>query len=94
MSKTYLKSLCVELSKENFNSIYIPKGFAHGFLTLEEDCEVMYKTSNFYKEDSEISLSCFDHQLRIDLPVNKEKITLSEKDISSFSLKEIEKDFV
>ena len=93
-SRTYLKSLCVELSKENFNSIYIPKGFAHGFLTLEEDCEVMYKTSNFYKEDSEISLSCFDHQLRIDLPVNKEKITLSEKDISSFSLKEIEKDFI
>mgnify|MGYP001184002560 CR=1 FL=1 len=92
-SRTYLKSLSFELSKENFSSIYIPRGYAHGFLTLEENCEVMYKTSDFYKKDSEISLSCFDDHLSIDLPVKKEEIILSEKDKNSYTLEEIEKDF-
>ena len=92
-SRTYLRSLSFELSKENFSSIYIPKGYAHGFLTLEENCEVMYKTSNFYKKDSEISLSCFDVHLSIDLPVKKEEIILSEKDKNCYTLEEIEKDF-
>ena len=66
-SRTYLKSLSFELSKENFSSIYIPKGYAHGFLTLEENCEVMYKTSDFYKKDLTINLlgPVFDIKLPI-----------------------------
>ena len=91
-SGTYLKSLSFELSKENFCSIYIPKGFAHGFLTLEENSEVMYKTSDFYKKESEVSLSCFDDRFFIDLPAKKEEITQSKKDKYSCTFEEIEKD--
>ena len=91
-SNTYLKSLNFELSKKNFSSIYIPKGFAHGFLTLEENSEVMYKTSDFYNKESEVSLSCFDERFSIELPTNREEITLSEKDKDTYLIEEKEKE--
>ena len=93
-SDTFLKSFRVELTKENFLSIYIPKGFAHGFLTLEDNCELLYKTSNFYNKEHEMSLSCFDEQLDINLPVGKEEITISEKDLNSHLVSEIEQEFI
>ena len=93
-SDTYLKSFSVELSKENFLSIYIPKGFAHGFLTLEDNCDILYKTSNFYNNAHEISLSCFDEQLDINLPVGKEEMSISEKDLNSRLVSEIEQEFI
>jgi len=91
-SDTYLKSFSVELSRENLLSIYIPKGFAHGFLTLENNCEILYKTSNHYNKEHEISLSCFDEQLDINLPVGKEDITISEKDLNAHLVSDIEQE--
>jgi dTDP-4-dehydrorhamnose 3,5-epimerase len=47
-SDTYLQHRLFQLSDKNFKQAYIPVGFAHGFLTLEENCEISYKVSNFY----------------------------------------------
>ena len=70
------------------------KSFAHGFLTLEDNCELLYKSSNFYNKEHEMSLSCFDEKLDINLPVGKEDITISEKDLNSHLVSEIEQEFI
>ena len=68
------------MSAENFKQVYVPIGFAHGFLTLEENCEISYKVSNPYDQVSDVSVSIFDEDLGIKLPCTKEQMTLSEKD--------------
>jgi len=47
-SKTYLRSVGVELTAQNHRALYVPEGCAHGFLTLEDDSEVLYQMSQFY----------------------------------------------
>lgn len=67
-----------ELTDDNGTMMYIPKGFAHGYLTLEDNCEVMYLVSEFYHPESEGGLHYNDPQVAISWPV---EITLiSEKD--------------
>ena len=68
------------LSANNFKQLYIPAGFAHGFLTLEDNCEISYKVSNPYNHSSDVSLSIFDEKLGIKLPCLKDEVSLSEKD--------------
>ena len=58
-SPTYMQHKFFTLSEENFKQVYIPIGFAHGFLTLEDNCQVLYKVSNFYNHDSDVSISLF-----------------------------------
>ena len=79
-SPTYLKHRLISLSAENFKQVYVPVGFAHGFLTLEENCEISYKVSNPYDQVSDVSVSIFDEDLGIDLPCTKDQMTLSDKD--------------
>jgi dTDP-4-dehydrorhamnose 3,5-epimerase len=83
-SKTYGKYLMIELSSEKNNMIYIPKGFAHGFVALE-DSIFSYKCSNVYNKESEVSINPLDKDLNINWVV--ENPILSEKDIigESFS---------
>ena len=56
-SPTYLDHVSVELSDKKFNQLYIPIGFAHGFLTLEKNCEILYKVSSPYDHKSDVSLN-------------------------------------
>jgi dTDP-4-dehydrorhamnose 3,5-epimerase len=79
-SPTHLQHRLISLSAENFKQVYVPIGFAHGFLTLEENCEISYKVSNPYDQVSDVSVSIFDEDLGIELPCTKEQMTLSEKD--------------
>lgn len=85
-SPTYLKHQKFNLSSDNFKQLYIPAGFAHGFLTLEDDCEISYKVSNPYNHSSDVSLSVFDKKLMIELPCSKKNIALSKKDQDAQSL--------
>lgn len=79
-SPTFLRWYGVELSEENSSSLYIPEGFAHGFQTLTEDCELIYLHSTPYRPDSEGALNVLDSRLSIDWPL---KITeMSERDRS------------
>lgn len=68
------------LSSENKKQLYIPEGFAHGFLTLSKTSEFLYKTTNFYSPESERCILWNDANLNIKWPHNL-KIKLSSKDL-------------
>ncbi len=80
-SKTFLKWFGVELSGKNMKMLYIPKGFAHGFLTLENDSELIYFHSNFYHKESERALRYNDPALDIKWPASINQI--SQKDLNN-----------
>ena len=92
-SPTYLQHRLIDLSDKNFKQVYVPVGFAHGFLTLEENCEISYKVSNPYDYDSDVSISIFDSELDIELPCSKEQMTISEKDLDGSLINSLEKIF-
>ena len=81
-SKTFGKWGGVILSHENKKQLWIPKGFAHGFLTLSEAAEVQYKTDGFWDKDCERSIKWNDENLNINWPNNSKfkEPTLSKKD--------------
>ena len=80
-SPTFLKWFAVELSEKNNKSLYIPAGFAHGFQTLEDDCELLYMHSEFYNSDSEGALNILDPAISMEWPLNISQI--SKRDASS-----------
>lgn len=88
-SKTYGKWVGVILSEENKRQLWIPEGFAHGFLVLSESAEFVYKTTNFYNKNSEAGLKWNDPYLNIQWPIDGE-VLLSEKDAVNKSLREYE----
>ena len=67
-SSTFLQSVGVYLTAKNFKQLWIPNGFAHGFLTLSEHAEVLYKTSDFWDPDCERSIMWNDSSLDINWP--------------------------
>jgi dTDP-4-dehydrorhamnose 3,5-epimerase len=77
-SKSFKKYISAILTEENHTQLWIPAGFAHGFIALS-DSEVIYKTTNFYNQASEISIDPFDPYLAIDWPIYDEAL-LSDKD--------------
>lgn len=90
-SPTYKKWVSVKLSAENKKQIFIPKGFAHGFLTLTDDVEIMYKCDEFYSPECDGGIRFDDPEIGVDWGI-KDPI-LSEKDKNAPFLKDIELDF-
>lgn len=80
-SPTYGQSYAIELSAENKKQLFVPRGFAHGYVVLSETAEFFYKCDNFYNKESEGGLIYNDPQLKIDWRVDLEKAQLSEKDL-------------
>jgi dTDP-4-dehydrorhamnose 3,5-epimerase len=76
------------LSSDNKKQLYIPEGFAHGFLTLSETSEYLYKTTDFYHPQSERCILWNDNTLNIEWPKDL-KIELSSKDLLGQSFKSI-----
>lgn len=77
-SPTFGQSVGVNLSAENKRQLWIPEGFAHGFLTLSETAEFLYKTTNYYAPASEGCLMWNDEQIKIAWPLTG--VMLSGKD--------------
>ncbi|MCI7223513.1 dTDP-4-dehydrorhamnose 3,5-epimerase [Fusobacterium sp.] len=94
-SKTFGKHFGLELSAENKRIFFIPKDFAHGFLTLEDNTEFTYKCTDFYHPEYDSGIMWNDKDINIDWNFEKynlkeKDIVLSEKDKKHQSLKEYE----
>ena len=85
-SPTYKKWVAVELSAENKRQLLIPRGFAHGFVTLTDDVEFLYKADNYYAPEADGGIRWNDPELGIDWGVTDP--VLSEKDTKSPFLKD------
>lgn len=79
-SPTYGKWVSAVLSAENGAQIFVPKGFAHGFLTLEPDTEVVYKVSDYYSREHERGVVWNDPAIAIDWPFRDEEMTIVDRD--------------
>lgn len=87
-SPTYGEHVAVELSEDNFKQLFIPRGFAHGFVVLSEEVIFQYKCDNFYSKESEGALMWSDAELGIDWGISEDKAILSDKDRVNPSLKD------
>ena len=88
-SPTFKQYIKVELSEENKNLLYIPEGFAHGFVVLSEEAEICYKVSGEYNANADSGIFWADDEIAIDWGIDFEPI-LSDKDKNLPMLKEIE----
>ncbi|MFM5806873.1 dTDP-4-dehydrorhamnose 3,5-epimerase [Aeromonas veronii] len=79
-SPTFGQWVGVHLSAENKCQLWIPEGFAHGFVTLSDTAEFLYKTTNYYCVASDRGIAWNDEQLAVAWPVEGMNLTLSDKD--------------
>ena len=79
-SATFLKWHGETLSSENRCMLYIPEGFAHGFQTLETNCELLYFHTEFYSPDSEEAVRFDDPRIRIKWPLNVTEISVHKEE--------------
>jgi dTDP-4-dehydrorhamnose 3,5-epimerase len=91
-SPNYLKWVAVELSEKNFKQILIPKGFAHGFLTLTDDIEVQYKVDEYYSPEHDRSIRFDDPAIGVEW--NIENSIMSKKDLVAPLLKDSDCNFI
>jgi len=85
-SKTYKQWLGVELSSNNYKALYVPEGFVHGYQTLEDNTEVCYQTSQFYKPDYEHGVRWDDKAFDIKWPLKPTFISEKDQILGDFLL--------
>ena len=95
-SKTFGEYFLIELNEKDKRMLFIPKYFAHGFLTLEDNTEIFYKCDNFYNPKSEAGIMWNDKDLNIEwnfkkYGINENELIISEKDKKNMSFKEYKK---
>jgi len=78
--KTFGKYFSVELSAENKKQVLVPKGFAHGFITLSDQAEVFYKCDEYYHPEADRGILFSDPEIAIDWKIEEKDFILSEKD--------------
>lgn len=79
-SPTFGQHLTIELSDENNTQVFIPRGYAHGFLALSEEAVMHYKLDDYYSPENYTGINIFDKDLDIKLPVDADKLEISPKD--------------
>ena len=91
-SKTFGKYFTTVISEKNSKSIFIPPGFAHGFLSLDKENFVIYSCTKYRSKNDEIGIKYDDSTLKIKWPSNK--IILSDKDKKNLSFEEYRKNYI
>lgn len=81
-SPTFSQHVAVNLSKESYNQLFVPRGFAHGFFVLSDYAIVNYKVDNYFSSKHDGGINFFDRSLGISEEISKYKYILSEKDKS------------
>ena len=89
-SPTYGRHVAVELSAANWRQLWVPPGFAHGYLTLEAHCEVIYKVTEYWAPDCERGIAWNDPSLAIDWGISAMDVILADKDRVHPRLAELE----
>jgi dTDP-4-dehydrorhamnose 3,5-epimerase len=89
-SATFGKAVWTELSAENKRMLWVPAGFAHGFLVVSESADVLYKTTDYYAPEFERTIRWDDPELGIPWPLKGIAPALSAKDANGVSLREAE----
>ena len=90
-SPTFGKYVAVELSEENKRQLFIPRGFAHGFLVLSDEAVFTYKVDNVYAPQHEASIRWNDEDIHIEWSISADDVLTSEKDLlKATSLKDAE----
>ena len=79
-SPTFGKHVSIELSEKTKHQLFVPKGFAHGFVVLEKDTVIAYKVDNYYSPENDRGIAFDDSELDIDWKVPYQDLNLSEKD--------------
>lgn len=88
-SPTFGRYVATELSGDNHRQMFIPKGFAHGYVVLEDDTVFQYKCDEFYHPESEGGIAWNDPQIGIEWPLSESELILSDKDRNRPTLKEL-----
>ena len=88
-SPTYGRHVAVELSAQNWAQLWVPVGFLHGFCTLTDQTEVVYKVTDYYSAEHDAAVRWNDPRIGIDWPVTEAEATLSAKDQAAPLLDEI-----
>lgn len=87
-SSTLGRYVAVELSEENKRQLFIPRGFAHGFLVLSDEATFTYKVDNVYAPQAECSIRFDDEDIAVRWPIKATDMILSEKDINGVPFKQ------
>ena len=87
-SPTFGHHVAVELTSENKKQLLVPRGFAHGFVVLEEDTIFAYKVDNYYSPENDRGIAFNDPSLNIDWILNHDELNLSAKDTKQPLLKD------
>ena len=88
-SPTFGQHVAVELSAENKRQLFVPRGFAHGFIVLEDDTIFSYKVDNYYSPENDRGILFNDNALGIDWILESNMLNLSDKDKVQPTLKEV-----
>ena len=92
-SPTYGRHVAVELSTANWRQLWVPPGFAHGYVTLEPDCEVIYQVTDYWAPDCERGIAWDDPSLGIDWRLSPTNLVLADKDRKHPRLADVEPTF-
>lgn len=93
VSPTFKKWIGLELSAERGNQLFVPAGFGHAFITLEDDCHVAYKVDAYYSPQADGGVRWDDPELSINWPMSGVRPILSDKDAALPMLSDAEFDF-
>ena len=89
-SPTYRRHVAVELSADNWQQLWVPPGFAHGYITLRAESDAIYKTTEYYAPDCDRGIAWDDPELGIDWKIEVGKVILSDKHRRQPRLAEVE----
>ncbi len=89
-SPTFGKHVSVELTGENKRQLFVPRGFAHGFVVISESATFAYKVDNFYSPECDRGIAFDDVSIGVDWKIEKDKMLLSPKDTKQPLLKDAE----